>query len=256
MKVTILGCGPSGGVPLIGCQCAVCRSTDTRNQRSRSSVFIETQGVSILVDTSPDLRTQALRNGITRLDAVLFTHAHADHTHGIDDLRSFNYLMKQAIPVYGSAETLARLTQQFSYSFGQTGRQGGAAVPLLIPHEIEEDKVFQAAGVNIQSILQYHGKGKSLGYRIGNFAYSTDVDNLPEQSLQLLDLLEVWVVDCLQYQPAPTHAHLARTLEWVERVKPKRAILTHMAHEFDYAQLRSELPAHCEPAYDGLVVEI
>ncbi|MFM9891021.1 MAG: MBL fold metallo-hydrolase [Rickettsiales bacterium] len=256
MKVTVLGCGPSGGVPLIGCQCAVCQGSNLRNNRTRASILIELGDAKLLVDTSPDLRQQALRQDLSHLDAVLYTHAHADHTHGIDDLRSFNFHMKRAIPLYGSKETLDRLTQQFSYCFAPIRHGDNPAVPALEVNFIEEYDYFQVAGVNIQSFLQYHGKGKSLGYRIGNFAYSTDVDKLPEQSLQLLESLDVWLVDCLQYEPAPTHAHLARTLEWVARLKPKRAILTHMTHVFDYERLCRELPENCEPAFDGMEIDI
>lgn len=256
MKVTILGCGASGGVPLVGCQCAVCASPNPKNNRLRSSIMIETGGVRLLVDSSPDLRQQLMRSGLHWANAVLYTHGHADHTHGVDDLRAFNFHRNRPLPIYGSAEFFAEFQGKFPYAFTQKQDGAGWYRPYLVRHEIEHYQQFEVDGVTIQSFLQYHGKGQTLGYRIGNFAYSTDVNNLPEQSLQLLESLDVWVVDCLRRDPAPTHAHLAMTLGWIAKLKPKRAILTHMSHDLDYDWLRSVLPPHVEPAYDGMVVEV
>lgn len=256
MKVTILGCGASGGVPLIGCGCTVCQSADPKNTRTRNSIVIETGGQTLLVDTSPDLRQQALRENLSHIDAVLYTHTHADHTNGIDDMRAFNYHRNASIPIYGTEEILAQLEHQFGYALKPPAHPGRWNRPSLLPNMIQEYDEFQIGGVQIKSFLQYHGKGKSLGYRIDNVAYSTDVNNLPEQSLQLLESLDVWVVDCLRYEEAATHAHLAMTLGWIERLKPKRAILTHMAHELEYYQLSSELPAGIEPAYDGMSITL
>lgn len=256
MKITILGCGPSGGVPLLGCTCATCQSGDPKNNRTRASILIETKNKRFLVDTSPDLRQQSLKTGFTTVDAIFYTHNHADHTHGIDETRAFNYHRKAALSIYGTAEFLEQFTRQFSYAFQPPRESGSWSRPSLIPNTIAEYADFKVEDIRIQSFLQYHGKGKSLGYRIGNFAYSTDVNNFPDESLQLLDSLDVWVVDCLRRTPAPTHADLALTLSWIERLKPKRAILTHMSHEMEYHALKAELPGNVVPAYDGMTIEL
>ncbi len=253
LTVTVLGCGPSGGVPLIGCSCAVCKSDDPKNKRTRVSVLVEQGDARLLVDTSPDLRAQALRHDISRVDGVLYTHAHADHLHGIDDTRSFYFNNGgKPIDVYGTAESLTEITDRFGYVFGKSTMDPGLYRTALRANTIGETERFTVGTIAVQSFLQYHGKAKSTGYRIGNFAYSTDVDKLPEQSLQLLEKLDVWLVDCLQVEPAPTHAHLAMTLEWIEKLKPKRAVLTHMSHVLEYHAVKAKLPAGVEPAYDGL----
>ena len=254
--VTVLGCGPSGGVPLVGCACAVCTSADSRNQRTRPSVLVEKDGERLLVDTAPDLRQQALRHGFSKVDAILFTHAHADHCHGLDDARSFNFHTGKPVSIYGTQVTLSEIQERFAYAFGAPATSGVWYRPALQPHVIQEYDRFTAGTIPVTSFLQYHGNGKTSGYRIGNFAYSTDVDNLPAQSLQLLEKLDVWLVDCLQYEPSPTHSHLARTLEWIEKLKPNRAILTHMAHAIDYHELKARLPVHVEPAYDGMEIQL
>jgi phosphoribosyl 1,2-cyclic phosphate phosphodiesterase len=257
LNVTILGCGASGGVPLIGCDCAVCLSTDLKNKRTRSSILVEGAGTRLLIDTSPDLRQQALRAAFATVDGILFTHDHADHLHGLDDARSFNFHRKGSLPIYSSEEFLKSIADRFPYVLGgPAGPDGVWMKPSLVPHEIKEYDYFSVGNLKIQSFLQHHGKGKSLGYRIGNFAYSTDVDNFPDESLQLLEKLDVWVVDCLRYSPAPTHAHLEKTLGWIERFKPRLSIVTHMAHELEYSQLLSELPPNVVPAYDGLQIAV
>lgn len=257
LTVTILGCGASGGVPLIGCQCAVCTSDNPKNTRTRSSILLESNGSRVLVDTGADLRQQALREGIRTVDGILYTHDHADHTHGLDDARSFNFHRKGSVPIYGTAETLEGITRRFAYAFGAPAKPGEVWFkPSLEPQVISEYDDFTVGNINILSFLQYHGSGKSLGYRIGNFAYSTDVHNFPENSLQLLEKLDVWVVDCLRYSEAPTHAHLEKTLGWIAQLKPKLSILTHMAHELDYDALLSELPQGVVPAYDGMRIHM
>lgn len=256
MKVTILGCSGSGGVPLIGCVCDVCNSSNPKNLRTRTSAYVEVNNARLLIDTSPDLRFQAIRENITRVDAVLYTHTHADHTHGIDEMRAFNWHAKSAIPIYGNAETISDLESRYSYALQPPPSEPKWNRPSLTPHVIADDGFFTVGNTTIQSFLQYHGKGKTLGYRIGNFAYSTDVNNLPNNSFQALESLDLWVVDCLRYDPAPTHAHLAMTLEWIERVKPKRAVLIHMAHDLEYESLKKQLPAHVEPGFDGLSITL
>lgn len=255
LKVTILGCGASGGVPMIGCNCPVCASTDPRNKRLRSSIFIEADGVNILVDSSPDLRQQALCNGITRIDAIIYTHTHADHVHGIDDLRSFNYRQNDQIPIYGDAEAMQDLQTRFPYAF-QPPRATPAIWmrPSLVPHVVEPLVPFTIGNVTILPFEQVHGAGRTLGIRIGDFAYSTDTNELPDEALNMLAGTRIWIVDCLRYDFSPTHASLPVTLDWIERIRPERAYLTHMSHAFDYTRFAAELPSGIEPAYDGLVI--
>lgn len=256
MKITMLGCGSSAGIPFIGCTCAVCTSTNPKNKRLRVSVYVETEDKKILIDTSPDLRQQAIANQINHIDAVLYTHDHADHTHGIDDLRSFNYLCGKEIPIYGNAELLSVLKQRFAYTFLPKPEQVWRR-PALIPNQLPDLPVyeFKIGESSIVCFEQLHGKSKTLGYRIGNFAYSTDTDQLPESAFEALAGVKIWFVDCLRYSQSYSHSNLENTLRWIERVKPQRAVLTHMAHDFDYDTLKSELPAGVEPGYDGLVVE-
>jgi phosphoribosyl 1,2-cyclic phosphate phosphodiesterase len=254
MKVRILGCGSSGGVPLAGGKWGQCDPNEPRNRRRRVSALIEHGKSTILLDTSPDLREQLLDAGTQRLDAVLFTHAHADHLHGIDDLRGFNRLMHQAIPVYAHPRTLAEIEGRFGYVFTPIEPGGSFYKPTLTPHVI--DGPFELGGLTVTPFEQDHGFSKTLGFRIGAMAYSTDVVGLDDAAFEILAGLELWVVDCLRYEPHPTHSHLAKTLSWIERVKPRRAVLTHMDIDLDYETLRRQLPAGVEPGYDGLVVEL
>jgi phosphoribosyl 1,2-cyclic phosphate phosphodiesterase len=256
MKVTILGCGPSGGVPMIGEDWGACDRSNPRNRRRRASILVQERGATLLVDTSPDMRLQLLDAGIGRLDAILFTHAHADHTHGIDEVRALNRAMGEPMPIYASAETLTELRQRFAYIFRPQDPAAGAVFykPALIPNTI--DGPFEVAGVAVTPFAQDHGFSKTLGFRFGAVAYSTDVVNLDEGAFAALAGVQVWIVDCYRRTPHPTHTHLARTLEWIDRVRPKRAILTHMDRELDYDTLCRELPAGVEPAYDGLTAEV
>ena len=256
MTITILGCGASGGVPLIGCRCATCQSTDPRNTRTRASVLVEGGGSRVLIDTAPDLRHQALRHQIRTVDAILYTHAHADHCHGLDDARAFNFHRQEAIPVYGAAEVLDELRQRFGYAFHAPAKDTAWFCPSLELQVIEDYYSFTAGNLDFLMYLQHHGWSNTHGYRVENIAYSPDVHNFPEQSLQLLDSLDVWVVDCLRYEPAPTHAHLAQTLEWIAQKKPKLAVLTHMAHELEYQALQAQLPEGVVVAYDGMRIHV
>ena len=256
MKITILGTGASAGVPHVGCSCAVCVSSDPRNKRRRVSIHIQQGDSAVLIDTSPDLRQQALDNHISKVDAVLYTHAHADHTHGIDDVRSYNYINQAPLPAYASAECFATLKHNFAYAFLPNTKEYGWFRPSLVPHEVQPLVPFTAGSMTFLPFQQIHGKITSLGFRCGDFAYSTDVNFLPEESFAALAGVKCWVVDCLCRKPAPSHAHLDMTLEWIRRVKPERAILTHMNHEFDYEALARELPEGVEPGYDGMVVAV
>lgn len=254
MKITILGCGASAGVPIIGCDCAVCRSDNPRNKRSRVSILIEVDGVCILVDTSPDLRQQCLTNNINTVDAIIYTHDHADHTHGIDDIRPLNYRRGKPIDIYGDAATMDILKYRFDYAFRPPVPEYGWFRPAVNSHVVEPGKSFLISGVKILPFTQVHGKTVSLGLRIGNFAYSTDVNRLDETAFEALAGVKTWVVDCLKYTPAPTHSHLEQTLEWIERVKPNHAVLTHMTHDLGYEELLTRLPEGVEPGYDGMVI--
>lgn len=256
MKITLLGTGASPGVPLIGCHCAVCSSLHPRNKRSRSSIAISSNNTTLLIDTSPDLREQALKCHLTHIDAILYTHAHADHTHGIDEVRSFNYLSNQAIKAYADSDTFASLHNSFSYAFLSPITDYGWFRPCLIPHEIQPYHIFQAGNIDVIPFEQTHGKLTTLGFRVGSMAYSTDVNQLDEKAFSALQGISLWIVDCLRLTPAPTHAHLDLTLEWIARVKPKRAILTHMSHDLDYELLKAMLPEGVEPGYDGMEIEL
>lgn len=256
MKVTILGCGPSGGVPMIGDDWGICDRSNPRNRRRRASIAVQDRGATLLVDTSPDMRLQLLDAGIGRLDAILFTHVHADHTHGIDEVRALNRAMGEPMPIYASAATLAELRQRFAYIFRPQDPAAGAIFykPALTPNTI--DGPFEVAGVAVTPFVQDHGYSKTLGFRFGPFAYSTDVVGLDEGAFASLAGIEVWIVDCYRRTPHPTHTHLAQTLEWIGRVRPRRAILTHMDRDLDYDTLRRELPGGVEPGYDGLTIEL
>lgn len=254
MKVTILGCGPSMGVPAIGPDWGRCNPADPRNRRRRASVLIEVRDVAILIDTSPDLREQLIDARVKRVDAVVMTHAHADHLHGIDDIRQLNRLMTAAIPLWADAKTLAEIDRRFGYVFKPISEPGRYYKPTLESNEIAG--AFAVCGVTVVPFLQDHGFSTTLGFRIGAMAYSTDVTELDEIAFAALEGVELWIVDCFRREPHPTHSHLDKTLSWIARVRPRRAVLTHMEQSFDYAELSAVLPAGVEPGQDGLVIEL
>ena len=254
MKITMLGCGPSTGVPAIGPDWGACDPTEPRNRRRRSSLLIECRGKTVLIDTSPDMREQLLDAEVGRLDAVLMTHAHADHLHGIDDLRSVNRQIQRDIPLYADPTTLDEIGQRFGYALVPIEPGGFFYKPTVAPHPIEGP--FSAAGLPVVPFFQDHGYSKTLGFRIGAFGYSTDVVELDATAFGVLAGIELWIVDCLRHEPHPTHSHLAKTLSWIERVKPKRAVLTHMDRPLDYQSLAAILPAGVEPGHDGLAIEV
>jgi phosphoribosyl 1,2-cyclic phosphate phosphodiesterase len=257
MKLTILGCGGSAGVPLIGCNCAVCSSANPKNARTRASVLFETAaGTRILVDASPDLRTHALRAGIASIDALILTHAHADHCHGLDDVRSFNYHKNAAIELYADAPTMEEVQQRFAYIFKAHQHQFGWYKPEFHCHTVASSTThLTIADADVCLFPQTHGRVTTLGVRIGDMAYSTDVNHLTDEAFNALHGVRIWVVDCLRPSPSPTHAHLELTLKWIARVRPERAILTHMSHEFDYEILSASLPKGVEMAWDGMTIE-
>jgi phosphoribosyl 1,2-cyclic phosphate phosphodiesterase len=254
MRVTVLGCGPSTGVPTIGPNWGRCDPSDPRNRRRRVSVLVEVAGVVILIDTSPDLREQLIDAKVARLDAVVVTHAHADHLHGIDDLRTVNRLMQSPIPLYADAKTLGEIERRFGYTLEAPQEPRRFHKPVLIANTIVGP--FEVAGVPVVPFRQHHGFDTTLGLRIGPFAYSTDVAELDETAFAAIAGIELWIVDCLRREPHPTHSHLAKTLSWIARVGARRAVLTHMDQSLDYSELSAELPEGVEPGCDGLVIEV
>lgn len=262
ISLRILGCGSSGGVPRIGGpdgagEWGACDPADPRNRRTRCSVLVRRGETTVLVDTSPDMREQLLAARIGRLDAVLMTHEHADQTAGIDDLRVVAYNARRRVDVHADRATLAILKRRYGYCFSQP--PGSAYPPILTGHEIVEPfREFQIAGqggpLPVRAFRQEHGGTPSLGFRFGPIAYSPDVNGLDEAAFAALQGVSVWIVDALRHRPHPTHANVATALEWIERVRPRRAILTNLHVDLDYTALARELPPGVEPAYDGLTV--
>jgi phosphoribosyl 1,2-cyclic phosphate phosphodiesterase len=252
VKITFLGTGTSTGVPVPTCSCAVCLSTDPRDKRLRPSVLLDWDGAAVLVDTSTDLRMQALRHGLMHLDAVLYTHAHADHVFGLDELRMYNWRRGGPIPVFGSAETLAAIRRTFWYVFEDVEAGGGK--PALDLHAV--DAPFPLLGRTIVPVPLHHGRLPILGYRTGGFAYLTDVSEIPARSYPLLRDLDVLVISALRLRPHPTHMHLARALEEAARIGARHTWLTHIAHEIGHAEVSNALPSGVALAYDGLSVEV
>lgn len=259
MRMTLLGCGGSGGVPLVGNYWGSCNPDNPRNRRRRVSVLLETQGKSILIDASPDCREQLLDADVQRLDAVLLTHDHADHTHGLDDLRFVRRERDaEPLPIYGTADTLETLERRFDYVFRQNEKGSGKLYrPFLDARRVELGRPFALDGLSILPFLQDHGHGTlTTGYRIGNFAYSTDVVRMPAESLALLHGLDLFVVDCLRFEPHITHANFDTAMGWISQIKPRHAVLTHLNHQTDYDAVKARCPAGVEPGYDGLVIDL
>jgi phosphoribosyl 1,2-cyclic phosphate phosphodiesterase len=249
-----LGTGTSHGVPMIGCTCQVCRSTDPRDKRLRPSIYIDVPGHgTLLVDTGPDLRQQALTNELTRVDAVLFTHGHADHILGLDEIRRFNAIQGGKIPCYANADTWATLRQAFSYIFDGVARLGGG-IPEIEPHEITGPLTL--FGVHIVPVPVWHGRMPVLGFRLGSFAYLTDCNRLDEAAWDLVAGVDTLVIDALRDRPHGTHFSLQEALDVIARIGPRRAFTTHMTHDLGHAATSARLPAGVELAYDGLVLEV
>ena len=255
MRLTFLGTGTSFGVPQIGCQCAVCRSTDSRDKRTRSGAVLEANGSTILIDSPPELRLQLLRTGISRVDAVVYTHEHADHINGIDDLRIFT--QRQPLPIYGPAETLERLRASFNYIFDDSVRPyEGTSKPRLAMCETEPNEAIRVAGIETLPLAFQHGHLRVFGYRFGNLAYITDVKTIPEAERLHLHDLDVLVLNALWWRPHPTHMSIAEAVETAQTLGARRTYLTHLTHETGHAELERKLPAGVYPAYDGLSVEV
>lgn len=263
IELIILGCGPSGGVPVAGYAepfWGACDPYHPFNHRTRSSIYLKTNGKGLLVDTTPDLRQHLLKHGLIELEEIIITHDHADHLHGIDELRSVYFARgRQAIPMMADALTLFSLQQRFAYLFKVTSTLSLGEMGPLYP-QVLEGKVLPASwewnGLSCKSFPQDHGHSVSYGLRFGPIAYSTDFLELDDQALGCLNDLEVWIVDCIGRTPKPSHCHLEKTLGWIDKVKPKKALLTHMNHELDYETLLKELPSHVRPAYDGLTLRL
>jgi phosphoribosyl 1,2-cyclic phosphate phosphodiesterase len=261
LKVTILGCGTSGGVPRIGNEWGACDPDNPKNRRRRCALLVERTGADgttrVLVDTPPDLREQLIDVGVGLLDGVLYTHDHADHTHGIDDLRIVAYNGRRRVSVYHDAATGRLLRQRFDYCFETPS--GSEYPAVLEAHEITAGEPVRINGpggvIEALPFRQRHGTGETLGFRFGGIAYSPDVSDLPEESLPYLEGLEVWIVDALRYTTHMSHFSVEQALAWIKRLHPQRAVLTHMHVDLDYASLAKELPEGVEPAYDGMVLE-
>jgi phosphoribosyl 1,2-cyclic phosphate phosphodiesterase len=256
MKLTFLGTGTSVGVPMIGCDCATCQSDDPRDRRLRTGLLIENEGQFIQIDISADFRQQALRVGLQRLDALLITHCHADHVFGLDDVRPLNFKHQRPIPVYASASTWRQLRRVFYYIFEREHVGGG--LPQLAPHEFSEP--FQLAGLEVTPLPLIHGKSEVTAFRFtdgrSHVAFVTDCNEIPASTLAQLHDLDLLILDALRLKPHPTHLHLDQSLAYVNELKPRRALLTHIGHDIRYGELNAQLPAGVELAYDELRVEL
>jgi len=251
LKITVLGSGTSVGVPTIGCHCAVCTSTDARDNRMRPSILVSYEGRNVLIDTTPDFRSQALRASIERLDAVVFTHSHADHIMGLDDVRPFNFRQNERIPIYAAPPTMADIRRCFPYIFDGVHK---SSVPQLDQRTI--DGPFDLFGVEFTPIPVLHGSQTILGYRFGAAAYLTDHSEIPESSMDRLRLLDVLFLDALRYKPHPTHSTVERSTQTVEQLAPRRAFFTHICHDLGHERAESLLPSNIRLAYDGLEIHV
>ena len=252
LRLTVLGSGTSTGVPVLGCHCAVCSSSDPRNNRTRCSVLLEWSGRKVLIDTATDFRQQALREGIEQIDSVLFTHAHADHVHGIDDLRTFTLRTGNAIPAYADRGVLDRLKGLFSYIFSESDAPGYR--PRLQVNEVVGP--FDLFGQTVVPIPLLHGPGESVGYRVGNLAYIVDCSALPESSWPLLQGLEVLVIDALRFREHESHFSISEAIDVAKKLRVPRTLLTHLTHDIDYPRHSTGLPDGVEFAYDGQILTL
>ncbi len=247
-----MGTGTSTGVPSLCCTCEVCQSEDIRNKRLRSSILVRENGHSILVDTSTDLRQQCLRYNIRNIDTVLYTHHHADHVHGIDELRSFNFFNKTVIPCYGNQQTLENLKKNFSYIFG-VAEQIGGGIPQLIPHTLE-DKTYKFGDIPVTPLDIWHGKLNINGFRFHDCAYITDCSGIPEHTMKKLKGLKLLILNAVGFKDHATHLNLRQALEVGERIQAEQTLLTHINHQFDFEKVSQELPEGVELAIDGMRV--
>ena len=253
MRVLFLGTGTSHGVPMIGCDCDVCRSDDPRDNRLRPSIYIELDdGLRVLVDTTPDLRAQALRYNLRRIDAVLFTHAHADHVMGLDEIRRFNTLSRTPMPIFGTASTLADVRRVFSYVFDSDAPRGGGVPDLRL---WTMGGSFCLGASTIVPVPIRHGSWRIVGYRVRDFAYLTDCNGIPDESMPLLEGLDTLVLDALRYRPHPTHFTLDESIAMAARIGARQTYFTHIAHDLGHGAVSASLPAGVQLAHDGLCLE-
>jgi phosphoribosyl 1,2-cyclic phosphate phosphodiesterase len=256
MKITILGCGSSVGVPSIVGNWGACNPDQPKNRRSRTSLALSIGDNTWLIDTSPDIRSQCLREQITKIDGVIYTHGHFDHTGGLSDLKPFSFATQSPIPIWADSDTLKSLKETYPYAFQDLNTQSPTSSyrPFIKSHII--DGPFELSSVPVLPFIQDHRYSLSLGFRFPTWAYSTDVWAFDDEAFRVLSGIELWIVDCMSYKPSATHSHVERTLSWIDRVKPHTAILIHMGHELDYDTLCADLPSHVIPAFDGMVVQI
>ncbi len=252
-SILVLGSGTSVGVPMVGCGCNVCTSDDPRDKRLRPSVLLRLGGKRVLIDTSPDFRYQALRFHIERLDAILYTHEHADHILGLDDVRPFNFMQREEIPIFVSPQTWETLERTFRYVFDSKPTESSR--PRLRPH-LFDDAPIDVAGFEITPIRLSHGKGTVFGFRIGDAAYLTDHSAIPPESLTKLQGLDVLFLDALRLNPHPTHSTVQQSIETVQKLAPKRAFFTHISHDLSHARVEAQLPPNIHLAYDGLEIHL
>ena len=251
LGITVLGSGTSVGVPTVGCRCEVCRSEDPRDKRLRPSILVSYGGRNVLIDTTPDFRQQALRARIDHIDAILFTHSHADHIMGLDDVRPFNFRQGGSIPIYGSTETIENIQRVFLYIFD--ARFAESAVPRLAVNTFQQDPI-ELFGVEFAPVRLCHGKGTVYGFRFGAAAYLTDHSDIPPESMEQLRGLDVLFLDALRHRPHPTHSTVERSLQSLEQLAPQRAYFTHICHDLPHARTEESLPPHVRLAYDGLEI--
>jgi phosphoribosyl 1,2-cyclic phosphate phosphodiesterase len=252
--LTFLGTGTSMGVPTLGCDCAVCTSTDPRNRRTRPSVLLEYNSHIVLVDTGPDFHAQALREGIRHIDAVLYTHGHADHVMGFDDLRPLSFRLKGNLPVYADDATATNIERIFEYTFRKEDRYPTSAQVEIHRIDPTSGSGIDIFGACVRRIPVTHGRQEITGYRFGGAAYLTDMSDIPTESLPLLQDLDVLILDALRHEPHPSHSHLEKSVALVEQLKPRRAFFTHMSHDLDHKATDATLPPHIRLAYDGLKI--
>lgn len=253
LTITVLGSGTSMGVPTLGCDCRVCTSSDERDRRLRPSIMIEFDGHTVLIDTTPDFRQQALRHNIRRLDAVLYTHAHADHIMGLDDVRPISLRQRDPIPIFGADDTLETIYRSFLYVFENANPE--STIPRLVSHRLPMDGV-DLFGLRFVPILLNHGRSQIYGYKFGPAAYLTDHSTIPAESLEQLQGLDVLFLDALRHKPHPTHSTVQQSLEYVQLLSPRRAYFTHISHDLGHARTEEMLPANVRLAYDGLQIEM
>ena len=252
-SILVLGSGTSVGVPMIGCRCKVCTSIDPRDKRLRPSVLLRFGDQRVLIDTTPDFRYQALHFNVDRIDAILYTHSHADHILGLDDVRPFNFMQKKDIPIYASAETLLSIRRTFQYVFDESPSESSR--PRITPNVFDTDPIT-VAGIDIQPVRVAHGRGIAHGFRFGDCAYLTDHSEIPPSSMELLSGLDVLFLDALRHNPHPTHSTVDESLRTVDLLKPKRAFFTHISHDLMHGTLAARLPGNVQIAYDGLEIPI